>query len=79
MAHLSGTDDDVLALLDALKLPKHTKWFSIHFSYDSIVTIECEYYAEKDGIKELEPILSKYRLEKIEEGEEGNEHQRTDT
>lgn len=56
-------------LINALGLPRTTKWFELRCAVDEVVTVKCCYYPEvSDGGQELVGILSEYQVCKKEPG-----------
>lgn len=60
MGRITGVNIDQ-ELLDALKLPKHTVWFSLTCSMDGPLMIECEYLPDLDQ-GELTRVVKTYEL-----------------
>lgn len=54
----------VLALMEALGLPKNTQWFELRCALDEAVTVRCGYSAESDGVEGFDPkpLLRTYQL-----------------
>ena len=48
-------------IADALGI-KHCRKLDIHIPLKEIVTVEAEFFPEIDGVKQLLPILKKYKL-----------------
>jgi hypothetical protein len=46
---------------------KHVRQLDFHMAYDSISTVEVEFYPEIDGVKQFPAILKKYELVEIKE------------
>ena len=61
-------------LIEILGLPKRTVDFSIHFPMDGVVSVKCEYYPDDLGdVEELTSLFKEYRLEEIEDSEDGQD------
>ncbi|GAG97002.1 unnamed protein product [marine sediment metagenome] len=60
-AFLSNKDTVCKEIADALGI-KHCRKLDIRMRWDEIITIEAEFYPEIDGVKQLVPILKKFRL-----------------
>ncbi|KAI3591643.1 hypothetical protein D9X30_3468 [Cupriavidus sp. U2] len=54
----------VLALIDALGLPKHTISFEMRCAVDEVVTIRCAYHPQADAAEgfDARPLLANYKL-----------------
>lgn len=54
----------VLALMDALGLPKTTQWFELRCERDQTVTVRCSYLPQADGVEgfDVRPLLANYKL-----------------
>ena len=61
MAFVLGKDNVCKDIAEALGI-KYCRSLTIKMRLDSIVTVEAEFFPEIDGMKQLEPILKKYKL-----------------
>lgn len=54
----------VLALQDALGLPKTTQWFELRCAVDEAVVVRCAYLPRADGVEgfDARPLIAGYRL-----------------
>ncbi|MCA3183933.1 hypothetical protein [Cupriavidus sp.] len=54
----------VLALQDALGLPKTTQWFELRCAVDEAVVVRCAYLPRADGVEgfDARPLIAEYRL-----------------
>lgn len=54
----------VLALMDALGLPKHTSSFVLRCAVGQPVTVQCTYLPQADGVEgfDARPLLAEYKL-----------------
>lgn len=54
----------VLALMDALGLPKNTKSFEVRCALDEVVTVRCTYMPQADGVEgfDARPLVAEYKL-----------------
>ncbi|WP_423192966.1 hypothetical protein [Cupriavidus sp. H18C2] len=54
----------VLALMDALGLPKHTRSFVLRCEVGQAVTVQCTYMPQADGVEAFDarPLLAEYKL-----------------
>jgi hypothetical protein len=49
-------------ILKALGGPTHCRKFTMTFEVGKIVTVDCEYFPDVDGVKEASAILKRYYL-----------------
>lgn len=61
---LANGNPFVLALMDALGLPKNTKSFELRCALDEAVTVRCTYMPQADGVEgfDARPLLAAYKL-----------------
>ena len=54
----------VLALMDALGLPKHTVSFELRCALDEAATVRCTYFPQAEGVEGFDPkpLLAQYKL-----------------
>lgn len=54
----------VLALQDALGLPRETVWFELRCAVDEVVTVRCGYHPRADGVEgfDARTLLANYKL-----------------
>lgn len=54
----------VLALMDALGLPKNTVSFEMRCALDEVVTVRCTYMPHADGVEgfDARPLIAEYKL-----------------
>lgn len=54
----------VLALQDALGLPRETVWFELRCAVDEVVVVRCAYHPRADSAEgfDARPLLADYRL-----------------
>lgn len=54
----------VLGLQDALGLPRETVWFELRCAVDEVVTVQCGFHPQADGVAgwDPKPLLANYRL-----------------
>jgi hypothetical protein len=64
MGAIAGYDQVCAEIAAALGI-KHARKLVLTIQSNSIVTVETEFYPEKDGVKQLIPILKKYELHEI--------------
>lgn len=57
-------DPFVMALMDALGLPKHTQSFELRCAVDEAATVRCAYFPQADGVEGFDPkpLLAQYKL-----------------
>ena len=65
-ALVGGNHKLTFEICEALGL-KHVRKLDIHFAFDEMATVTAEFYPEIDGVKQMAPILKKFRLEAIED------------
>lgn len=61
---LANGNPFVLALMDALGLPKNTKSFELRCALDEVVTVRCTYMPRADGVEgfDARPLVAEYKL-----------------
>ncbi|MEN7529250.1 hypothetical protein [Cupriavidus sp. DL-D2] len=61
---LANGNPFVLALMDALGLPKSTKSFELRCALDEVVTVRCTYLPQAEGVEgfDAHPLVAEYKL-----------------